>query len=185
MGKILITGTGRCGSSFLVHLLSALGMDTGYTEEECFNELQNECRGGCEHTIEKDFKILKNPSFALNIEAIIQNHNIEHVIVPVRNLSETALSREKNQNNHGGYGAYWMGAKNKEDQEVKHALLFYELIQTLEKHNVKFTTIHFPRMVEDPAYLDSRLSEVFDGYTYTHFCKCFERVADRDKISVE
>ena len=42
MGKILITGTGRCGYSFLVHLLSAMGMDTGYTEEHCENELKNE-----------------------------------------------------------------------------------------------------------------------------------------------
>ena len=31
VGKILIAGTGRTGTSFLIQLFTYLGMDTGYT----------------------------------------------------------------------------------------------------------------------------------------------------------
>ena len=183
VGKIIITGTGRCGSSFLVHLLSAMGLDTGYTEEYCSNELQNECRGGCEHTIDKPYKILKNPTFAENIEEIIQGYEIEHVIIPIRDLNKTALSREKNNDNHGGYGGYTMGAKSVEEQENKHARLVYNLIEKLTSYDIPYTTIHFPRIVEDKEYLYKKLNNV-DGFLMCQFNESFDMIADKEKITV-
>jgi len=190
MGKILITGTGRCGSSFLVHLLSALGQDTGYTEQQCKDELSNECRGGCEHTIDKPFRILKNPEFSVNIESIIRDNKIDHVIIPIREILKTALSREKNNDNHGGYGGFHPEhITTLRAQMDYNTMVVYSLIEQLTKHNIPFTTIHFPRMVEDSKYLRDKLLEVFKSATDykkidDNFYKCFGRIADTKKITV-
>ncbi len=116
MGKILITGTGRSGTSFLVHLLSALGMDTGYTEEECAEICNNACQAGAENTIEKPYKILKNPEFMVDIEEIVNSYDIDHVIIPVRKLDDVGSSRENNADNHGGFGGFWNDCETKEQQ---------------------------------------------------------------------
>ena len=165
-----------------------MGLDTGYTEEYCNNELQNDCRGGCEHTIEKPYNILKNPTFAENIKEIIKEYNINHVIIPIRDLNKTALSREKNNDNHGRYGGYTLGAKSVEDQENKHARLVYNLIEILTSYDVPYTTIHFPRMIEDKTYLFDKLYDTliwnFEDEFKDKFHYSFDRIADKEKITV-
>jgi hypothetical protein len=189
MGKILITGTGRSGSSFLVHLLSGLGMDTGYSEEYCENELKNECRGGCEWNINAPYKILKNPEFAVDIYTILKEHEIDHVIIPIRDLMKTAESRAKNNNNHGRYGGFWLGATHTEDQANAHAKLIYHLIDILTENNMPFTTISFPKMIHDGKYLRSKLLEAFKDVSSTvkivdNWNQVFNRVANPEKVTV-
>jgi hypothetical protein len=189
VGKILITGTGRSGSSFLVHLLSGLGMDTGFTEDECADKLKNECRGGCEWVIDAPYKVLKNPNFAIEIYSIVKNHDIDHVIIPIRDLHKTAQSRAKNNNNHGQYGGFWLGSKNTEEQEATHAKLIYHLIDILTENNIPFTTVSFPKMIYDGRYLKAKMLEVFKDVSSTvkiidNWNKVFNRVANPDKVTV-
>lgn len=194
MGKILITGTGRSGTSFLVHLLSALGMDTGYTEDECFHICNNACQGGAEWTIEKPYKILKNPEFMVKIEDIVQNYDIDHVIIPIRNLEDTAKSRENNSENHGGFGGYCFNAHNLEEQETNNARLFYEMIEILTRYDVPFTTIAFPHMIEYRMYLYRKLKStgLFDELEgkeeqerENNFFDTHKRIANPDKITIK
>lgn len=192
MKKTIITGTGRAGTSFLVHLLSALGMDTGYTEEECFEICNNECQAGAEWTIEKPYKILKNPEFMVKIEEIILNNDIKHVIIPIRNLEKSAKSRVNNAENHGGFGGYAYDSHNQEEQEANNARLFYEMIEVLTEYEIPYTTIAFPRMVKDSLYLHNKLREIFynecdnmfNNSKYTiEFYKTYNRIADTNKIT--
>ncbi len=44
--KIIVTGSGKCGTSFMVYLLTELGFDTGYTSEGL-----REDPTGCEWTV--------------------------------------------------------------------------------------------------------------------------------------
>ena len=67
MNKKLITGTGRCGTTLLIHLLTKLGYNTGYTVKECekeFNHIDG-LRGGIEHglntTVIQKAEWIKNP----------------------------------------------------------------------------------------------------------------------------
>lgn len=160
-----------------------MDLDTGYTEEFCQRELSNGCRGGCEHTIDKDYKIMKNPMFALEMEKILKEHTIDHVIIPIRDLEASARSREENNRNHGGYGGFWLGSKTLEEQKINNAKLIYNLIETLTNHDIPYTTIAFPRMIGDKRYLAKKLDNI-DGLITCFFNEAFDRVADPEKITV-
>jgi hypothetical protein len=159
-----------------------MGMDTGYSEQECFNELQNECRGGCEHTIEKPYRILKNPEFALEMEDIVNDYEIDHVIIPIRDLMPSAQSRANNNDNHGRYGGFWLGANSVDEQANAHARLVYHLIEVLTRHDISYTTIAFPRMVTDNDYLMRKLMTA--NLYSSDFYECFDRVVDLEKVTL-
>ena len=46
---VVITGTGRAGTTFLVELLTALGMDTGYDVDDLPTRKSTVARAGLEH----------------------------------------------------------------------------------------------------------------------------------------
>ena len=49
--KVYIAGVGRCGTSFLVSLLTHLGCDTGFTKGKCDNIKIAKCKAGLEKKI--------------------------------------------------------------------------------------------------------------------------------------
>ena len=51
---MLITGTGRSGTTFLVELLANLGLDTGYKPEELKDHKKKVGRAGLEKDIRAD-----------------------------------------------------------------------------------------------------------------------------------
>ena len=46
--KILISGTGRCGTTFLIKLFTFLEMDTGYSRENYEKHISTNCNSGME-----------------------------------------------------------------------------------------------------------------------------------------
>ena len=54
MGKILITGPGRSGTTFIVQMLTRLGFDTGFKPGE--EHYHPNLRAGCEWTIDVDLE---------------------------------------------------------------------------------------------------------------------------------
>ena len=97
MGKIIITGTGRAGTTFLIQLFTELGLDTGYTPENWRNDYDANASAG----LEFDFgqtrlpRILKNPAFCETLPALLADGImvIDHAIIPMRKLEEAAHSR--------------------------------------------------------------------------------------------
>ena len=174
MGKILITGTGRAGTSFLVQLLTNLGEDTGFYKGV---KLDNNCNAGLEHKENSKHRVIKNPEFALRIPNIKLTVDIEHVLIPIRELSKTALSRARIGQGDGGL---W-NAKDFHEQEDFNARLLYKLIFDCTRLDIPFTLIDFDRMMNDSNYLYSQLSNCFD-FSIEEFNAYYYSLVDAKKI---
>ena len=62
--KVIITGTGRAGTTFLVRLLTELGLETGISRKNWHKKFYPACNAGLEHNLldpETPY-IVKNPA---------------------------------------------------------------------------------------------------------------------------
>ena len=104
MEKILITGTGRCGTTFLIKIFSFLKFNTGYNKDNYKNFIFSNCNSGMERKYTENFYILKSPTFMSNIKTIIEDKSviIKTIIIPIRDFKLSAISRIKNKKIAGG-----------------------------------------------------------------------------------
>jgi len=63
MEKIFITGTGRCGTTFLIKLFTFLGFDTGFNKDNYKRYIMPNCNAGMERIFTDRFEVVKNPTF--------------------------------------------------------------------------------------------------------------------------
>lgn len=191
---IVIAGTGRAGTSFLVHLLTELGYDTGYKPGEI--QLHPVSRAGLEHnmrTAEELPYIVKDPLFSMYCEQIFEEKkfNVKHVIIPIRNLKDAAESRIKIQkiNNeidpykpmHGG-GLY--GTSEPYLQAATLAIAVYKLIDACTKYEVPMIFISYPRMMRESNYLFYELSKngIIPKTLSTEFDRMHAKIVNPDWI---
>ena len=84
---VIITGTGRSGTTFLVDLLTNLGLETGFSIEEIASKKSRQARAGLEYDVRQDDSpfIVKNPKFCDYAEEVFRRDDIviEHIFVPV------------------------------------------------------------------------------------------------------
>ena len=59
MEKILITGTGRCGTTFLIKLFSFLDFNTGYNRNNYKLSIFSNCNSGMERNYNEKYYIIK------------------------------------------------------------------------------------------------------------------------------
>lgn len=160
MEKILITGTGRCGTTFLIKLFSFLDFKTGYNRNNYHSDIASNCNSGMERGCDEKFYILKNPEFLVQIKDIVQNPNIKikKVIIPLRDLTLSARSRVNHGNKNGGL---W-NAFNEISQIdfYKNILIHYLLIST--QYDIDTIYLDFDRMVNDYCYLYNKLKTILD-----------------------
>jgi hypothetical protein len=183
--KILITGTGRSGTSLLVKLFSHLGMDTGFTGKQANNQTNNKHNAGLEILdLSVNIRIHKAPHFSEMIDDIVKDYDIDHVIIPIRDLYKSAKSREINggKNTPGGL---WK-SNNLEEQITHNAKLFYKLIYDLTKNDIKYTIIQFPKMVKEIDLLYNSLFWLFEEYKIDKetYEKVFNNIIDLKKIKL-
>ena len=196
MGKIVITGTGRCGTSFLMHLFTALGFNTGYTLDECEQHLaQSGCNGGIEHSIgterfeRSDF--VKNPNWFYN--PTILNFDIDYIIIPFRKLIDVALSREKIGIDE--YGGFHEGAYTWHDQMKIDAKAFFNFMEFVIEKELKIIFLDFPRITKDANYLYNKVIDslfilshknpdfIVDDHR-KHFKDVFNQIAKPEKVHI-
>jgi hypothetical protein len=159
--KIVITGTGRAGTTLLVQILTDLGLDTGFAPDAAIDDGVN---AGLETGIEAPDspRIVKNPNLSRRLGELLDagKVTIEHVIIPVRDLDVAAASRVRNT----GYGADLhtfgglFGTARATHQREALALLFYELMFTVTRYDLPHTLLLFPRFAEDWRYLHEKLA---------------------------
>ena len=152
MEKIFITGTGRCGTTFLIKLFTFLGFNTGFNDDNYRRYIMPNCNAGMERVFTDQFDVLKNPTFLWDIEKIVKDKNniIKRVIIPIRNFAESAHSRAIHGMNRGG--GLWNATT--EDEQIR---FYHEMMANyvffMTKYNIPTTFIDFDRMISDKQYL--------------------------------
>jgi hypothetical protein len=97
---LLIAGTGRAGTSFLVRYLTELGLDTTlsrageagvFWDSSANADLEEQITGSGEHLP----YVVKSPWIGEQIEQILSDPrlSVDAILIPVRNLVEAATSR--------------------------------------------------------------------------------------------
>jgi hypothetical protein len=180
--KIIITGTGRAGTTFLVRLLTELGQPTGYTRDNWQEDYFSHCAAGLEHDIadpESPY-IVKNPELCSTLSAILARGDIviDHAIVPLRELEAAALSRIRIGGANGEVPGGLVGTSDPERQKAILAERFHELVHTLVAHEIPHTFLLFPRFVQDADYAFEHLRPLLSGIDPGQFRAAFARTAD-------
>jgi hypothetical protein len=155
--KVLITGTGRCGTTFLIRLFTFLDFDTGWTKQNYYKNIFANSNSGMERSLNDPYYILKSPSFMEQLETIIKM-NIKLVIIPIRDYDESASSRVRHGRNTGGM---W-NATNKQEQINHYNKIMANYIYYMCKYNIKTLFLDFDRMVTNPEYLYNELKELLN-----------------------
>ena len=178
MEKIFITGTGRCGTTFLIKLFTFLGFHTGFNEDNYKKYIMQDCNSGMERVFTDKFDVLKNPTFLRDIEKIRLDKNIKikYVILPIRDYMESAHSRTRNGINRGG--GLW-NAKNEEEQLEFYHTLMANYVYIMTKYDIPTLFINFERMISDKQYLFHVLQPILEerSITFENYSKVYDDVS--------
>ena len=168
--KVYISGTGRCGTTFLVIIFSYLGLDTGYTKETFTNHIYENCNSGLDRQWDDTPYILKSPAFLNQMDRLLNSFIIDYMIIPVRKFEDSAKSRAFHNQQPGGL---WE-AKNYEEQ----LSFFYKIFENYKKlekeHNIPTIYLDFDTMVSSPEYLYQNIKPILRDITQEKFTEAFE-----------
>jgi hypothetical protein len=94
---VVVTGTGRSGTTFLVELLTHLGLDTGFNPDELEVKKDKIANAGLEVALgQKELPyIVKSPWFCDYAKEMLGRSDIKinHVFIPIRDVHQAAESR--------------------------------------------------------------------------------------------
>jgi hypothetical protein len=200
----MITGTGRYGTTFLVELLTHLGLDTGYTPEELATKKFKEARAGLEYDIRKTGcpYVVKSPTFCDHAPEVIYDNNIaiEHVFVPIRDLRAAAESRRlvvkenvdklstaqrishwfKPKKFKGGMWHTRSTSAGTQEGILLNQL--YKLMLAMADTHIPVTLMRYPRTVKDPAYLYACLKPILQDISYETFLVTFNKTVQPELV---
>lgn len=181
---ILISGTGRAGTTFLVQLLTELGMNTGFSSSS--SGIHPDCHAGMEHSPECLLNgvapyVVKSPGLSEKLDLILETTSvkIDLLIISVRDLFSAAESRRRVASiskNPKAPGGLW-GTKKPRSQEAVLAGKFYRLVYTAVKYQIPTVYLYFPRIVNDPEYLYEKIRPALLDTDYATFLRAFEMVS--------
>lgn len=201
MGKIIITGPGRSGTTFLLQLLQRLGFDTGWeVGEEPYHE---ELRAGCEWNEHVDFdvdtpevirekiarapRVLKAPDWSLVLKCLLTHEliDLDAVVLPIRDLEESACSRL-------GVGLGWMVDKELEgwerlkDQASILAMSLGRVVEACVLYQVPLLVLQFPTLVLDADYTWRKLRPILgNAVSGGEYLMAFEELARPEQIQTK
>ncbi|MCC6942011.1 MAG: hypothetical protein IT551_10450 [Novosphingobium sp.] len=195
-GRIYISGTGRAGTTFLVQLLTELGLDTGFDGSEIEGAEATpvyfkSARAGFEWDIfdKNGPQIIKSPYLCDNVDAVVASGiSINNIIIPVRDFAAAAKSRAFVQLETTGQsdgdpiaGGLW-GVKTASDQEAELRAKLANLVEACVRNDIPMTFLSFPRFAKDPLYLFERLVVLFPTLRSEDYLRCFHAVAKAELI---
>ncbi len=202
---VVITGTGRAGTTFLVELFTHLGLETGFSADSVAQRKKKNCRAGLEYDIRKKDcpYIVKSPWFCDYADKIIYRDDIliEHIFIPFRDLNAAAESR-RYVSKTGALklnffkrllhtikpkefaGGLW-GARSNEPGKMEYRLLrqIYKLMLVISDTEVPVTLIRYPRLTKDSSYLFNKLKPVIQNITFESFSKTYNDVVRPDLVN--
>lgn len=172
---IIISGTGRAGTTFLVQYLTAIGFDTGYSIDEAIAKVDPISSAGLERGLtEGDLPyVLKSPWFAEYLESALASGRLKVAcaIIPVRDLQGAAQSRRRvyREARAQGFdplshrGSLWK-TRDPSGQENVLTLLFYKLVESLVRHDVPIRLLTFPGFIESHHLLYGPLESLLTSH---------------------
>ena len=201
---VVITGTGRAGTTFLVELLTHLGLETGFSVESAGLKKNNPGHAGLEHDIRhaKCPYIVKSPWFCEYAEDVLGREDVivEHIFLPIRDLYAAAESRRWVSNTglsslsflglvrHMLRPKHWLQPKafpgglwhtrSSESEAQEHVLLMqlYRLLLAASNSEVPITLLRYPRLTKDSEYLFAKLAPLLQSIDSNSFREVFKRV---------
>lgn len=203
---IVITGTGRAGTTFLMELLTHLGLDTGFDEAQLKRYKDPIGRAGLEYNIgllDNCPYIVKHPSFCDYADEIIARDDIviEHIFIPIRDLYAAAESRRlvaKNNIQEASFldkikfllgkskaftgGLLKTNSLRSNSQEAVLLKMIYKLMLAVSNSSIDITLINYPRSTQDAAYLFDKLQPVFKELDFTEFVKVFNKTVQPELV---
>jgi hypothetical protein len=195
-GRIYISGTGRAGTTFLVQLLTKLGCDTGFgglneAESKAASVYFSSARAGFERDIfdKSGPQIVKSPYLCDHLDAVLHaGIEIAHVIIPIRDFTSAAKSREYVQTETTGLadgssvpGGLWDTERAASQENILRTKLA-NLVEACVRNDIPMTFLSFPRFAKDPDYVVKKLRFLFPQLTKEAFPEVFRSVARADLI---
>ena len=202
---LLIAGTGRAGTSFLVRYLANVGLETHFDVHGA-EQWSEEANAGFEDlpTEESGTRlpyVIKSPWLCEIIDQVLDNQSIriDAVILPMRDLVEAAssrvvLERQAIYRNHTAARsweswAYTPGgvvfSLNPIDQGRLLAVWFHRIVERLTKADIPIVFLAFPRFAEDSDYLFQKLKHHLPASTTLEQTQAIHgKIADANKIRI-
>jgi len=186
---VVISGTGRAGTTFLVELLTHLGFDTGFGIDSIEKNRSSVSFGGLEYDIRGEGcpYIVKSPWLCEHIDEVCSRPDItiEHLFVPVRNLQEAADSRRFSSSMGEPNGGLWDVDSSAEGLQEQ-ALLekFYILLYVASTKQFPVTLLQFPTLANNARYLYEKLLPVLSkkDISVSEFSNLFYEIAKPERI---
>jgi hypothetical protein len=185
--KVVITGTGRAGTTLLVQLLDELGLDTGLAEGK-LTPYGPTVRAGLESRIDDPDAptVVKDMTLGFRLRDLLEAGavQISHVIIPDRRLDIAAASRVR----AAEYGrrpfrrGSLTGTLRATEQEEVLAGLRREIITALDDFQIPYTILEFPRFATDAAYTHASLLPVAPDASLADVEAALERCVHLDMI---
>ena len=183
MEKILITGTGRCGTTFLIKIFSFLEFNTGFDRNNYKDFIYSNCNSGMEKGYYEDCYIIKNPDFMANIANILEDISIKikTIIIPIRDFKLSAMSRVNHNDAPGGL----INAFDEASQIQYYKDIMTNYIYIMTKYEINTIFIDFDKMISDKTYLFNKLKNILDekNIDYNTFCDVYDDVSLNSKPS--
>jgi hypothetical protein len=207
---LIITGTGRAGTSFLVRYFDALGVET-HISKSGDRQWSATANAGLEDTPYVSPHdalpyVVKSPWTAEFVEQLIADDRIaiDAFVIPVRDLRDAAASRIILELGNIYESASWMASYQETwrewgvtpggavfsldpiDQERILAAGFARLVQSAVRADIPIVFLDFPRLIEDADYLFAKLRPYLPADLGAETAReRHRRVADPDKVRVE
>lgn len=190
---VVIAGNGRAGTTYLVHLLTALGLNTGFKLNEIDRLIDDNAKAGLEWDVRAEDApfICKSPWFSEFAADALNRVKINHIIIPVRDFNDAAESRirvtKDYQSITNSQETKWIPGglvftEKFEDQLFQLQVQFIRLMQVIADYHVPVTFISFPRFAKDPEYLYKKLEFLLKKIDYEHFLKIYLQITRPDYI---
>ncbi|MGD1015002.1 MAG: hypothetical protein ABR863_00975 [Roseiarcus sp.] len=207
---LVITGTGRAGTTFLVRYFDALGVETQIAKSGDA-QWSAAANAGLEDTlyaspIDALPYVVKSPWIAEFVEQLVADDRIaiDAFVIPVRDLRNAAASRIILELRNMYETADWMASYEETwrhwgvtpggavfsldpiDQERILATGFARLVQSAVRADIPIVFLDFPRMIADADYLYAKLRPYLPANLDVEIAReRHRRVADLDKVRVE
>lgn len=189
-GHILISGTGRAGTTVLVQYFTALGFDTGFTLDQAVRKVDPISTAGLEHQLDQVIPyVSKSPLYTDTLGAHLDDGSlrVKCCLVPMRDLYSAAESRRRVHRDAAAAGmdasshrgTLWK-TTDPSEQEEKLAVQFYQLIYELARRRIPLLLLIFPTLVRSAAELFERLHPLLaaHGVTRAESDAAWARVVD-------